>query len=80
MIPKSPAARSRPGFSFAALPCRVARQAQHKADNGISETRADHGRARLGVDDVTRFTRIVEGVKGKRLTYRSVDRKAEAQA
>lgn len=35
-------------------------------------------RAKLGVDDVTRFTRIVEGVKGKRLTYRSVDREARA--
>lgn len=27
-------------------------------------------RAKLGVDDVTRFAKIVEGVKGKRLTYR----------
>jgi len=27
-------------------------------------------RAKLGVDDVTRFTKIVEGVSGKRLTYR----------
>lgn len=35
-------------------------------------------RAKLGVDDVTRFTRIVEGVRGKRLTYRSVDRQEEA--
>ena len=33
-------------------------------------------RAKLGVDDVTRFAKIVEGVKGKRLTYRSVDRQA----
>jgi transposase-like protein len=30
-------------------------------------------RAKLGVDDVTRFAKIVEGVKGKRLTYRSTD-------
>jgi transposase-like protein len=35
-------------------------------------------RAKLGVDDVTRFTRIVEGVKGKRLTYRMPDCKVEA--
>lgn len=35
-------------------------------------------RAKLGVDDVTRFAKIVEGVKGKRLTYRSVDREAQA--
>lgn len=28
-------------------------------------------RAKLGVDDVARFTKIVEGVTGKRLTYRS---------
>ncbi len=35
-------------------------------------------RAKLGVDDVTRFTRIVEGVRGKRLTYRTTDRHAEA--
>jgi hypothetical protein len=31
-------------------------------------------RAKLGVDDVTRFSKIVEGVKGKRLTYRRSDR------
>lgn len=37
-------------------------------------------RAKLGVDDVTRFTRIVEGVKGKRLMYRSTDREAQAEA
>lgn len=37
-------------------------------------------RAKLGVDDVSRFAKIVEGVKGKRLTYRSTDRQAEAQA
>lgn len=35
-------------------------------------------RSKLGVDDVTRFAKIVEGVKGKRLTYRSVDRQAQA--
>jgi transposase-like protein len=29
-------------------------------------------RVKLGVDDVTRFAKIVEGVKGKRLTYRRV--------
>ena len=28
-------------------------------------------RSKLGVDDVARFTKIVEGVKGKRLMYRS---------
>mgnify|MGYP003394414788 CR=1 FL=1 len=37
-------------------------------------------RAKLGVDDVTRFTKIVEGVKGKRLTYRSTDREEQAEA
>lgn len=36
-------------------------------------------RAKLGVDDVTRFSKIVEGVKGKRLTYRSADREASAK-
>ncbi len=36
-------------------------------------------RVKLGVDDVTRFTRIVEGVKGKRLTYRPTDRRIEAE-
>jgi hypothetical protein len=35
-------------------------------------------RAKLGVDDVTRFSKIVEGVKGKRLTYRATDRQAQA--
>jgi transposase-like protein len=34
-------------------------------------------RAKVGVDDVARFTKIVEGVKGKRLTYRHADREAE---
>lgn len=34
-------------------------------------------RAKLGVDDVIRFTRIVEGVKGKRLTYRRPNHEAE---
>lgn len=37
-------------------------------------------RVKLGVDDVTRFAKIVEGVKGKRLTYRRVDRETEAEA
>ncbi|MBC7770316.1 MAG: IS1595 family transposase [Phycisphaerales bacterium] len=37
-------------------------------------------RAKLGVDDVTRFARIVEGVKGKRLTYRTVDREIRPEA
>jgi transposase-like protein len=37
-------------------------------------------RAKLGVDDVTRFSRIVEGVKGKRLTYKAADSKAEGLA
>lgn len=37
-------------------------------------------RAKLGVDDVTRFTRIVEGVVGKRLTYRSANRETQAEA
>jgi hypothetical protein len=36
-------------------------------------------RAKLGVDDVTRFTRIVEGVRGKRLMYSATDREAPAQ-
>lgn len=36
-------------------------------------------RARLGVDDVTRFAKIVEGVKGKRLTYTAANREAPAQ-
>jgi hypothetical protein len=31
-------------------------------------------RSKLGVDDVARFTKIVEGVTGKRLTYRRTDR------
>jgi len=35
-------------------------------------------RVKLGVDDVARFTKIVEGVTGKRLTYRSADREAQA--
>lgn len=35
-------------------------------------------RAKLGVDDVTRFTRIVEGVKGKRLMYSATGRETEA--
>lgn len=34
-------------------------------------------RAKLGVDDVARFAKIVEGVKGKRLTYRSANRQTE---
>jgi transposase-like protein len=37
-------------------------------------------RVKLGVDDVARFTRIVEGVVGKRLTYRSVDRQEQVEA
>lgn len=37
-------------------------------------------RAKLGVDDVARFSKIVEGVKGKRLTYRNADRQNEASA
>lgn len=37
-------------------------------------------RSKLGVDDVARFTKIVEGVTGKRLTYRSADREAQAEA
>lgn len=37
-------------------------------------------RAKLGVDDVTRFAKIVEGVKGKRLTYRNADRKIVAES
>ncbi|GIK50113.1 MAG: IS1595 family transposase [Hyphomonadaceae bacterium] len=37
-------------------------------------------RAKLGVDDVTRFTRIVEGVTGKRLTYRPANRQVGAEA
>lgn len=35
-------------------------------------------RVKLGIDDVTRFAKIVDGVKGKRLTYRTADRKTEA--
>lgn len=35
-------------------------------------------RAKLGVDDVTRFTRIVEGVVGKRLMYSAAGREAKA--
>ncbi len=35
-------------------------------------------RIKLGVDDVARFSKIVEGVKGKRLTYRHADRQVEA--
>lgn len=34
-------------------------------------------RSKLGVDDVARFTKIVEGVRGKRLTYRNADRQTE---
>ncbi len=34
-------------------------------------------RAKLGVDDVARFTKIVEGVTGKRLMYSATNRKAE---
>lgn len=37
-------------------------------------------RIKLGGDDVARFAKIVEGVKGKRLTYRSTDRKEQAEA
>lgn len=37
-------------------------------------------RAKLGVDDVARFTKIVEGVRGKRLTYRRTDREVSAEA
>ena len=37
-------------------------------------------RAKLGVDDVTRFAKIVEGAKGKRLTYRRTNREAGAKA
>ncbi|WP_135212336.1 IS1595 family transposase [Vitreimonas flagellata] len=37
-------------------------------------------RAKLGVDDVARFTKIVEGVTGKRLTYRTTGRQSEATA
>lgn len=33
-------------------------------------------RSKLGVDDVARFTRIVEGVSGKRLMYSATDREA----
>jgi len=36
-------------------------------------------RSNLGVDDVARFTKIVEGVTGKRLTYRSADRYAHIE-
>jgi transposase-like protein len=35
-------------------------------------------RVKLGIDDVTRFAKIVERVKGKRLTYRTTGRKVEA--
>jgi hypothetical protein len=37
-------------------------------------------RSKLGVDDVARFTKIVEGVTGKRLTYRQPYRESEARA
>jgi transposase-like protein len=37
-------------------------------------------RAKVGVDDVQRFTKIVEGVKGKRLTYRRTNREEGAEA
>jgi hypothetical protein len=37
-------------------------------------------RAKLGVDDVARFTKIVERVRGKRLTYRHADRQEGAKA
>ena len=36
-------------------------------------------RSKLGVDDVARFTKIVEGVVGKRLMYRHADREAIAE-
>ena len=35
-------------------------------------------RVKLGIDDVQRFTKIVAGVKGKRLMYQTTDRQAEA--
>jgi len=35
-------------------------------------------RVKLGIDDATRFAKIVDGVKGKRLTYRRPDRKTES--
>lgn len=35
-------------------------------------------RAKLGVDDVERFSRIVKSVKGKRLMYKAADREAES--
>jgi hypothetical protein len=35
-------------------------------------------RSAMGVDDVARFTKIVEGVTGKRLMYSATDRKADA--
>lgn len=37
-------------------------------------------RVKLGVDDVARFSKIVEGVTGKRLTYRSTGGQAQAEA
>lgn len=37
-------------------------------------------RAKLGVDDVTRFAKIVEGVRGKRLMYGSVGPQEDANA
>lgn len=37
-------------------------------------------RSKLGVDDVARFTKIVEGVRGKRLTYRTTDQRSEVVA
>jgi transposase-like protein len=39
-----------------------------------------NNRMGLGVDDVTRADRALLGVKGKRLTYRTTDRQAAAQA
>ena len=37
-------------------------------------------RSKLGVDDVARFTKIVEGVKGQRLTYRTTGERSEVAA
>lgn len=37
-------------------------------------------RVRLGVDDEARFGKIVDGVSGKRLTYRRTDRQVSAEA
>lgn len=37
-------------------------------------------RVKLGVDDAARFAKIVEGVSGKRLTYRRTNREASAEA